>query len=181
MTGCEGVVGAIHLLGPNLAPTECFMQIAGTALRIPLTDLQACFDRSPEIRARLLENVQEQTMTQSQIAACHRLHDAEARLSRWLLMAQDRVGGDTLELTQEVLAQMLGTGRPTVTLIAGSLQRAGLIEARRGRVTVLNRAALERASCECYRVVHKLVAGLYKPAYMARMLHRLSQQPASQT
>jgi CRP-like cAMP-binding protein len=89
----------------------------------------------------------------SQSVACSHLHSVEQRMCRWLLMMHDRVGSDDLPLTQEFLAQMLGVRRPSVTVIASALQQAGLIRYRRGLVTVLDRAQLETASCECYQVV----------------------------
>jgi CRP-like cAMP-binding protein len=109
-----------------------------------------------------LEFVQEQTLSVSQIAGCNRLHEAEARLARWLLMAQDRTRSDVLNFTQEFLAMMLGAQRTTVTLVAGDLQRSGLIEYRRGRVKILNRKSLEEAACDCYKVIKNLYNNLYK-------------------
>jgi CRP-like cAMP-binding protein len=91
-----------------------------------------------------------------QSIACNALHSAEERMCRWLLMTQDRAGGAELPLTHEFLAEMLGVRRPTVTLIAGTLQRAGLIDARRGMIRVADRQELESASCECYRLVRNL-------------------------
>jgi CRP-like cAMP-binding protein len=89
----------------------------------------------------------------AQHAACNRLHALEARCARWLLMTHDRVDGDVLALKQQFLAEMLGVHRPAVTLAAGALQKAGVIRYTRGKVTVLDRLALERASCECYRII----------------------------
>jgi CRP-like cAMP-binding protein len=89
----------------------------------------------------------------AQSVACNRLHTVEQRLARWLLMAQDRVGGDRLSLTQQILSEMLGVRRASVTTAAGVLQKSGLIEYRRGTITVKNRRGLETAACECYRVV----------------------------
>jgi CRP-like cAMP-binding protein len=88
--------------------------------------------------------------------ACNRLHEVEARLARWLLMLQDRVQDDALLITQEFLAEMLGSRRTTVTMAAGVLQRIGLIEYQRGRVHILDRERLESAACECYPVIRKL-------------------------
>ena len=161
LIGREGVAGALHLLGPGRSPTDCFMQLEGAALRIRFADLQQAFDSSPEIRARLLEFVQGHVLNVSQIAGCNRLHESEQRLSRWLLMVQDRTQSDVLNITQEFLAQMLGAQRPTVTMVAGALQRSGLIEYQRGRVRIVNRAALEEAACDCYQVAKQLYEDLY--------------------
>ena len=162
VTGCEGIVGSIHLLGPAPVSTESFMQLDGTGLRISLIELRKAFRSSEEIRDRILEFVQEQSLSVSQIAGCNRLHEAEARLARWLLMVQDRTQSDVLNFTQEFLAMMLGAQRTTVTMVAGNLQRSGLIEYRRGHVKILNRENLEEAACDCYKITKNLYDNLYK-------------------
>jgi CRP-like cAMP-binding protein len=160
----EGIVGGMHLLGPASLPTDCIIQLEGSALRISLSDLKAAFNSSDEIRERILEMAQEQALSMSQISACNRLHEAEERLARWLLMAQDRTEVDVLRFTQEFLAEMLGSQRTTVTVIAGALQRSGLIEYSRGHVRILNREELESAACDCYQVCRNLQANLYRRA-----------------
>src|SRR6185436_13582130 len=92
-----------------------------------------------------------------QSTACNAMHSVEQRLARWLLMAQDRMGRDDFPLTQEFVAMMLGASRPTVTVVAGTLQKAGLITYHRGRVTIVDREKLESASCECYRTATELL------------------------
>ena len=161
VVGSEGVVGSLHLLGPGKVSTNSFVQLDGTALRISLPDLCRAFRSSEEIRDRLLEFVQEQAITGSQIAGCNRLHEAEPRLARWLLMAQDRAETEVMEFTQEFLAMMLGSRRTTVTLVAGGLQRSGAIEYSRGRVRILDRASLEAKACDCYQITKDLHAKLY--------------------
>jgi CRP-like cAMP-binding protein len=94
-------------------------------------------------------------MQATQVAACNRLHDVEQRLARWLLMSQDRVGGDVVPLTQEFLSHMLGTRRASVTVAAGILQKAGLIKYGRGVVTIVKRSELEDAACECYAIINR--------------------------
>ena len=160
--GREGIVGSLQLLGPGRVPTHCFMQLDGTALKIPFSELKKAFRSSEEIRDRVQEFIQEQALSLSQLAGCNRFHEAEERLARWLLMVQDRTQSDVLNLTQEFLAMMLGSQRSTVTLVAGSLQRSGLIEYQRGRVKILNRENLEAAACDCYQVTKHLYANLYK-------------------
>jgi CRP-like cAMP-binding protein len=162
LIGSEGVVGALHIIGPTPAPAQCFMQMEGTGLRIRLDDLKTMFEAAPELRQRVLEFVQQQAVTLEQIAACNKLHQAEERLARWLLMAHDRAGSDTMTMTQEFLADMLGTRRTTVTLVAGSLQRRGLIDYKRAKITILDRAGLEEASCDCYKVIKDALGRLYK-------------------
>ncbi|WP_158912057.1 Crp/Fnr family transcriptional regulator [Granulicella sp. L56] len=162
LIGREGIVGSFHLLGPAKVSTTCFIQLTATALRMPFTDLLQSFRSNEEIRDRILEFVQEQAVSLSQLAGCHRLHEAEERLSRWLLMAQDRTQSDILEFTQEFLAMMLGAKRTTVTVVAGALQRRGLIEYQRGRVRIINRENLEAAACDCYKITKNLYANLYQ-------------------
>jgi hypothetical protein len=110
----------------------------------------------------VLEFVQEQAVSLGQLAGCNRLHGNEERLARWLLMAQDRTHSDTLNFTQEFLAMMLGARRTTVTLIAGVLQRQGLIRYQRGKVKILDRGGLEEAACDCYRIAKELYVSLYR-------------------
>ncbi len=160
--GREGIVGSMHLLGPAPLPTDCMMQLGGTGLRITLHDLRNAFNTSPEIHRLILEMTQEQVLSLSQIAGCNRLHEAEPRLARWLLMTQDRTQCDVLGFTQEFLADMLGAQRTTVTLIAGELHRKGLIEYSRGKVRILDRAGLESAACDCYGILKNLYFNLYR-------------------
>jgi CRP-like cAMP-binding protein len=162
--GYEGLVGGLHLLGPGNVSTHAFMQLEGTARRILFSDLHQVFRSSEAVRDRILEFVQEQAVSTSQIAGCNRLHEAEERLARWLLMSQDRTQSEVLNFTQEFLAMMLGARRTTVTVIAGALQKAGLIEYSRGRVKILDRLNLERAACDCYQVIKHLHLNLYRNA-----------------
>jgi CRP-like cAMP-binding protein len=161
IVGREGVVGSVHLLGPARVPTECFIQIEGSALRIRYADLQLAFRSFEDVRGRVLELVQEQFLALSQLAGCNRLHGAEERLARWLLALQDRVQTEDLRITQEFLAQMLGSKRTTVTVVAATMQQAGLISYSRGRIRILERATLEGVACECYAVTRRLYQRLY--------------------
>jgi CRP-like cAMP-binding protein len=170
LIGREGIVGAFHLLGRLGIPTRCFIQLKGAGIKIKFSDLQTAFKSSEEIREYILEFVQEQALSVSQLAACQRLHDAEARLARWLLMAQDRTQSDTLSFTQELLAMMLGSQRTTVTMVAGALQRRGLIKYRRGVVRILNRELLEQAACDCYPVMKRLYDSLYREAALSQAI-----------
>jgi CRP-like cAMP-binding protein len=166
LIGAEGVVGSLHLLGPAPVSTTCFIQLDGSALRIPFSQMQNAFRSSPEIRDRVLEFVQAQASSLGQLAGCHRLHEAEERLARWLLMAQDRVLSDSLYFTQEFLAMMLGARRTTVTVVAGGLQRKGLIQYRRGHVKILDRKGLEATACDCYKILERLNTNLYTHPYL---------------
>jgi CRP-like cAMP-binding protein len=161
IVGSEGLVGGLHILGPGKVSTNSVIQLEATALKIPLSDLRKAFRTSEEIRGRILEFYQEQSVMVSQLAGCNRLHEAEERLSRWLLMAQDRAQSEVLNFTQEFLGMMLGSRRPTVTIIARTLQRAELIEYSRGRVKVIDREGLESAACDCYKIIRELLKNLY--------------------
>jgi CRP-like cAMP-binding protein len=159
--GYEGVVGSLHLLGNAEISTRCVVQLAGKALRISFKDLQNAFRESEEIRSRILQFVQCHSSMTGQIAGCNRMHDAEQRLARWLLMAWDRTHENDLNFTQEYLSEMIGTERTTVSAIAGDMQRKGLIEYSRGQLEIRDRENLEVAACECYPIVKKLFWGLY--------------------
>jgi CRP-like cAMP-binding protein len=150
LTGKEGFVGMPLIVGFSTSPTRAVVQIEGTAFRIKAEDLADVTVRCREFNQRLQRYVQRLAMQATHVAACNRIHEVEERLARWLLMCQDRVGTDSVPLTQEILAHMLGTRRASVTVAAGILQKAGLINYTRGSVKIVNRQKLEDASCECY-------------------------------
>jgi len=151
--GCDGVVGIPILLGTGGAPGRTFIQIEGSGFRIEAKVLKEEFERTSEFRNILQKYVQAFLVQTSQTAVCNRLHTIEERLSRWLLTCRDRMGSDRLQLTHGFLGQMLGAPRTTVTLAAGLLHRAGLIDYTRGLVTIKDRSGLEKTACECYRTV----------------------------
>jgi CRP-like cAMP-binding protein len=159
--GREGVAGALHLLGPLPVPTECFMQIAGSARRLLLTDLEVLFMNSGPVRARVLEFIQMASINTAQLAACNALHSLDQRLARWLLVVQDRMQGPTYLLTHEFLAEMLVVQRPTLSIAAASLQREGIIHYRHGHLKILKREKLECSACECYDISRNLLQHLY--------------------
>lgn len=160
IVGREGIVGTPLAVGMNRAPYLGIQQIPGSGLRIRSEVLEDVLLLSPSLHLELGRYAVIQGIQVAQIAACNRLHEIDQRLARWLLMCQDRVDSDTLFLTHEFLADMLGAGRPSVTLAAGILQRAGLIENVRGTIRIINRKDLENAACECYNVVQNLNGGL---------------------
>ncbi|GAA3763363.1 Crp/Fnr family transcriptional regulator [Terriglobus aquaticus] len=162
LTGREGFPERVHLLGPQRGNTRCFVQMAGEALRMQFRAFQEYFLTCPPLMHSVHQFVQHDSLVLAQLSACNRLHEVEARLARWLLMAQDRVASRDLPLTQEFLGQMLGTRRSTVNLAAGSLQRAGVITFTRGRVRIEDREALEGMACECYPIVAELFRSLYR-------------------
>ncbi len=153
VVGMEGIVGIPILLGAEGAPGRTFIQIAGSGYSIPAQKIKEEFERSVELRWRLQKYMQAFLVQSAQTAACNRLHNIEERLSRWLLSCRDRMETDQLHLTHDFLGQMLGAPRTTVTLAAGLLHRAGLIDYSRGTVTIQNRDGLENTACECYGIV----------------------------
>lgn len=159
--GSEGLVESFHLLGKAKIPTRCFIQMEATALRMPFKELQKEFQENDDLRDAVLQCVQSQGFILGQLAACNRLHEAEERLARWLLMVCDRVDSETYFLTQEFLGNMLGARRTTVTAAAGALQRKGLIKYTRGRIHITDSAGLESAACECYKTVRSLYLNFY--------------------
>lgn len=159
--GREGLVESFHLLGAARIPNRCIVQMESTALRMPFVELQKEFYECRELRECVLQGVQSQSAILGQLAGCNRLHEAEARLARWLLMVRDRTEGDTFLLTQEFLAIMLGSRRTTVTAAAGALQRKGLIRYSRGRIHISNPESLGNVACECYGAVRELYGSFY--------------------
>lgn len=153
VVGREGVVGLPMLLGAKTMPGETYIQVAGSGFRIEAQRLKDEFERPGELRRHLHKYLLANLVQSAQNAACNRVHPIAERLARWLLTCHDRVRTDRIPLTHEFLAAMLGTPRTTVTLAAGTLHQAGLIDYTRGHVTIKNRQKLERAACECYRVV----------------------------
>jgi CRP-like cAMP-binding protein len=153
MVGYEGIVGAALLLKNPQMPYRSMMQIAGQATKIQARPLLEEFDRNLDFRSLVLRYLHFMLMQVSQSALCNRFHTIEERLCRWLLISRDFVESDELPLTQELLSQMLGVARTGVTMAAGAVQRSGLIRYGRGRITIVDSAALADASCECYRIV----------------------------
>ena len=161
LIGREGLVGVPVLLGPEAVSFHrAVVQAPGCALRMPASALRDSLDALPVLR-RLLFGALEVSMAQvAQTAACNGRHGLSHRLARWLLMAHDRVDGDELALTQKALADALGVRRAGVTVALGSLQAAGLVRQRRGRVTICDRPGLEAAACGCHGRVRAFAAAV---------------------
>lgn len=155
IVGREGCVGFALASDIDKSPYHAVVQIPGDGLRVRSEVLLNILRSAPQLRLLLNRYAHIQGMQVAQLAACNRLHEIEHRLARWMLMCQDRIDSDLLPMTHEFFAQMLGAGRPSVTLAAGALQRAGIIRYSRGKVTILNRRGLEDAACECYRVIQR--------------------------
>ena len=150
LIGKEGFSGTPLIAGFRTCHTRTVVQGEGTAFRVDASIFRAALPQCPRLERKLHRHSQLMRMQVEQIATCNRLHGVEERLARWLLMTADRVGSDALPLTQEFLAQMLGSTRSTVTISAGTLQKAGLIAYTRGNVNILDRKSLEAAACDCY-------------------------------
>ena len=151
--GNDGFTGIAVFHGLPSSRLTAVGQISGESRRVAAEDFREMMAVCPSLYRLLHRYSQFVFETVSQSAACNRLHVIEQRCARWLLMSQDRVGRDGFDLTQEFLAVMLGVRRPGVTVAMGLLQKAGLITHRRGNITVVNRAGLEKVSCECYRTI----------------------------
>ena len=151
--GNEGVVGVALFMGGDTTPSSAVVQTAGHAYRLEARVLKQEFSRAGSLQALLLRYTQALMTQMAQIAACNRHHSVEQQLCRWLLMTLDRLPGNELVMTQELISGMLGVRREGITEAAGRLQRDGLILYRRGHITVLDRRGLEKHACECYAVV----------------------------
>jgi CRP-like cAMP-binding protein len=160
IVGKEGIVGTPLAVGLHQGPHRAIMQIPGNGFRLKSSVLTEALHSAPEMCLTWNRYVLVQGLQMAQMAACNRLHEIEQRLARWLLMCQDRVESEALRVTHEFMAQMLGTGRPSVSLAAGILQRSGLIENMRGTVKILNRRGLENAACECYVAIQYFTNGM---------------------
>jgi CRP-like cAMP-binding protein len=167
-TGCEGVAGLPLLLGARHSRSRVLVQVPGDSLRIPAAASLDIAGSGSVFRKRLDLYIDLTMSVMSQSAGCLAMHQVAERCARWLLETRDRVGQDRFHLTQEFLAAMLGTHRPTVTIAAAALQDRGLIEYHRGEITILDRTGLEAIACECYSIVRSvheefLESGLTSP------------------
>ncbi|MGH2415822.1 MAG: Crp/Fnr family transcriptional regulator, partial [Microcystaceae cyanobacterium] len=149
-----GMVGLPVIWGGNFSISRAIVQIENKAIRLNADVLRDEFRRGEELQRQLLLYTQALYTQVSQTAACNRQHIIEQRLARWLLSVQDCTLSNELPLTQEFIANMLGTRRSGVTVAASTLQKAGMIRYTRGRITILDRQNLEATACECYRLVH---------------------------
>ncbi len=161
LVGFEGMTGSFHLLGTSPSVSQCLIQIAGSAYRVPFRDLDKLFNDSHGIRAAILQYVQHQMAHLGQTAACNRMHDAGPRFARWLLTVQDRSARDEFRLTQQFLAHILGSGRTTINVLARTFERQSLIGHNRGRISILDRKGLEAAACACYEATRGHLHDLY--------------------
>jgi CRP-like cAMP-binding protein len=155
LIGKEGFVGLAAIFEFKTSGLRIVTQADGTAYRLDLDALKKALPQCPELERHLLRYSMILGMQSTQIAACNRLHDVRERLARWLIMSHDRIGGETMPLTQEFLGQMLGSRRASVSEAAGGLQKEGLISYTRGSVRLLDRARLEEVACDCYGMIQE--------------------------
>jgi CRP-like cAMP-binding protein len=166
VVGSEGMLGTSLLSGDDISPHQAIVQIADGSVRMKAEFFKEEIKKNAEF-TNLMQRYLQALFTQvAQTAACNRLHPIVERLARWMLLTQDRMGTDTLQLTHEFIATMLGTRRAGVTLAAGTLQAAGIITYKRGTMIIRDRERLEEASCECHRIVrdeYERLIGKYLP------------------
>lgn len=160
MVGNEGMFGVCVFLGSISTPLLAQVQLPGEGLRMRADVLKSEFKKGGQLQDLLLRYTQAFITQIAQTAACNRAHPIEGRLTKWLLMCEDRANSNALELTHEFIAMMLGARRAGVTVAAGDLRAKGLIDYRRGHVIILDRQGLESVTCECYPMVKKEFARL---------------------
>ena len=165
VVGKDGAIGVALFMGGATTTNRAIVQSAGSAYRLTRKRIEQEFARHGEMLHVLLRYTQALITQMAQTAVCNRHHSVDQQLCRWLLLSLDRLKGSKLVMTQELIANMLGVRREGVTEAAGKLQKAGVIEYRRGRISVLDRTRLESMSCECYDVVRKETDRLF-PAHV---------------
>ena len=182
--GNDGVVGIARFMGGETTPSRAVVKSAGHGYRLRPSVLKAEFGRGGALQKLLLRYTQALITQLAQTAACNRHHSIEQQLCRWLLLSLDRLPSNELNMTQELIANMLGVRREGVTEAAGHLQAAGLIDYSRGKITVLDRPKLEARVCECYGVVRRETDRLFPANILRRSRWALSapgQRYASST
>ena len=155
VVGNEGYVGAGLAVGLSRSSVREIIQIAGDGFRMVGSALERILRTAPQLQKILSRHSGLQSMQVAQTAACNRLHDIQERLSRWLLMTQDRVDAALLPITHDFIATMMGTDRSTVSLAASLMQKNGILDYVRGAVKIVNRRKLEKSACECYGVIQQ--------------------------
>ncbi|XKH02216.1 Crp/Fnr family transcriptional regulator [Marinobacter nauticus] len=155
VVGNEGIAGITVFMGGDSTPSRTVVQSKGFAYRMASSDLRKDFNNHAEVRVLMLRYTQALITQMSQTAVCNRHHTIDQQLCRWLLLSLDRLSDNHLTMTQELIANMLGVRREGVTEAAGKLQKKGVIEYHRGKITVIDRPQLEALCCECYAVVKR--------------------------
>ncbi|HKV80665.1 MAG TPA: Crp/Fnr family transcriptional regulator [Candidatus Sulfotelmatobacter sp.] len=153
--GKEGCTGSQLAVGLTTSVCRIVVHKSGTAFRIAGSRLVAALRQCPRLQSRIQQYTHLMAMQSAQFACCNQLHESDERLARWLLMSHDRLESDLIPVTQEFIAQMLGTRRASITVAAGLLQQAGLVRSARGSIRIVDRQGLEEASCECYQIINR--------------------------
>ncbi|MBV9609915.1 MAG: Crp/Fnr family transcriptional regulator, partial [Acidobacteria bacterium] len=156
----DGLTGTPALLSEAGSPLRNFSQIAVTAMQISVADLQWAVRELPTLQRFVFAYMQLQLLEIAQCGACNRLHEVEERLARWILLTANRLGRDEFSMTQDFMAEMIACQRPTLTIAAGMLQRAGFINHKRGYIRISDRKGLEASACECYHTLERQIAAL---------------------
>lgn len=162
VVGSEGIVGERAIFEGGLPMVRCSMLTDGTAHVVGPEVLNEEFHEGGKLHDLVMRSLEARLAETSQTALCNQMHSIEQRLSRWLLTLADRLGRDQLPVTHEVIGEMLGVRRSGVTVAAGTLREAGLIEYSRGHIIILNRKGMEEQTCECYRVTRDAVESAYR-------------------
>ena len=153
MVGRLGLVGVAAVLGLQRSPNRCLMSVPGYALRVAVPDLQRAMQKDPEIRQQLFNYIHALLVQNSQTTLCSARHSLEERLSRWLLLAADRLDDRIIPVTHDMLSTSLGVRRASITTTLAELERTGGLAKRRGAINLRDRTALERRTCECYQII----------------------------
>jgi CRP-like cAMP-binding protein len=164
MVGRDGVIGASSALDGNVSVSLVVVQLSGTSMSCAVGALRAIALQRPSLINMIVRHEQVVYAQAQQSTACMAAHDVQARLCRWLLRARDLSGGETITFTQESVAQMLGVRRTSVSPVANTLQQAGMITYKRGKIQILNAHDLQESACECYEKVKSHYAGLQLPS-----------------
>lgn len=165
LTGNEGILGLPACFGVNRAVTRTIAQFDATAMRIPLNTFMETVRPGGPLLSSIQRFAGATLIVLAYLSACNRLHSSEQRLCRWLLAVRDRLHTNDLEITHEFLALMLGTRRPSITAVAGALQKRGILRYHRSSITILDECRLRASACECYEAIRKsyAAAGLTSP------------------
>lgn len=170
--GASDFVGIPLVLGAEMSPHRCIVQVPGEAWRIPAQDLLSLIEEIPEFRRVLLQYVHAALVHSSQLVACNTRHSLRERLARWLLVASDRLNSAEIALTHEIIGRAIAVRRAGVTTEIGRMEEAGLIKRHRGCISIVDREGLEGASCNCFRMLGALPAG------RSRLRCKVTEAPA---
>jgi CRP-like cAMP-binding protein len=168
VVGREGLLGSTAVLGSPHTGGHAVVQLSGHGLKIPTMQFLRCYRELPTLSDQVNRQIGLQLFQAEQNALCHALHTIEARFCRWVLQARDRLDSNVLELTQEACSQTLGVQRTSISMVAHTLQLAGIIRTRRGRIEILDGTRLQTAACECYEQVKQRFETTSSPSSAAR-------------